>query len=138
MNTCPANKCAEGQYYCSAENKCKPAGQTCGVVTCNNNTICEAGESCNCADCNNAADHCGLDTIGQQMICTQDTAPTCYADKFPYCLPACLDGKKLDPVTGTCASVAPAPGPFACTIRRRVGTEAATVSCNTGEVRVSG
>lgn len=38
------------------------------------------------------------------MICTKDTAPVCYTDKFPYCLPACLDGQKLDPATGKCIS----------------------------------
>lgn len=78
------------------------------------------------------------------MICTKDTAPVCYTDKFPYCLPACLNGQKIDPITGQCTSIFPTPttptpaGPFSCTLRRRVGTEVATVACNTGEVRVSG
>lgn len=96
--------CAEGQYFCSAENTCKPAGATCNTLTCNNNNVCDANESCDCSDCNDVVDHCGLDTIGQQMICTKDTAPVCYTDKFPYCLPACLNGQKLDPVTGQCSN----------------------------------
>lgn len=72
---CVASGCAEGQYWCQAENMCKPAGQTCGAVTCNNNNTCEAGESCNCADCTNGgtddADRCAL-SDGVQMICTRD------------------------------------------------------------------
>lgn len=30
--------CSEGQYFCSSENICKPAGQSCGAATCYNNT----------------------------------------------------------------------------------------------------
>lgn len=58
--TCPVAKCAEGQYYCHAELKCKAAGASCGTVTCNNNNVCDANESCDCADCNDKVDHCGL------------------------------------------------------------------------------
>lgn len=54
------DKCSEGEYYCHAEFKCKPAGQTCGTITCNNNSICDINESCDCADCNEKADHCGI------------------------------------------------------------------------------
>lgn len=77
---CVASGCAEGQYWCQAENMCKPAGQTCGAVTCNNNNTCEAGESCNCADCTNGgtddADKCGLTSAGAQMVCTKDVKNT--------------------------------------------------------------
>ncbi len=72
------------------------------TATCNNNNICDKNESCNCPDCNDKIDHCGIDGLGQQLICTKDTAPKCYTDKFPYCLPACLNGYKLDTVTNTC------------------------------------
>ena len=41
-------------------------------ITCNNNTICDANESCNCADCNGEPDHCGLSGTAQ-LICTKDT-----------------------------------------------------------------
>lgn len=83
--------CSEGEYYCHAELKCKAAGAACGTVTCNYNNVCDTNESCDCADCNEKVDHCGLSSTGEQMICTKDTAPTCYTDKFPYCLSACLD-----------------------------------------------
>ena len=62
------------------------------VAQCNNNNVCDAGESCNCGDCNDQIDHCGVNPSGQQLICTKDTAPQCFTDKFPYCLSACLDG----------------------------------------------
>lgn len=32
-----ATTCSEGQYFCTAENACKPAGQSCGIATCDNN-----------------------------------------------------------------------------------------------------
>lgn len=77
--------CAAGQYWCQAENMCKPAGQSCSAVTCNNNNTCEAGESCNCGDCTNGgtddADKCGLSN-GVQMICTQDKDNTTTAGAF--------------------------------------------------------
>jgi hypothetical protein len=44
-----------------------------------------------------------MDTIGQQMICTKDTAVSCYTDKFPYCLPACLDGYVMN-ASGQCVA----------------------------------
>lgn len=34
----------------------------------------------------------------------------CYTDKFPYCLPACLNGYKLDTATNTCQPNTPACG----------------------------
>ncbi len=75
-----ASGCAEGQYYCSTEDVCKPAGQTCSTVTCNNNNTCEAGESCNCGDCTNGGaddkDKCGLTSTGAQMVCTKDAKNT--------------------------------------------------------------
>lgn len=37
-DTCVASGCAEGQYWCQAENICKLAGQTCNATTCNTNT----------------------------------------------------------------------------------------------------
>lgn len=49
--TCVANRCTEGQYYCAAEDTCKPASQPCSSVTCNRNNICDADESCDCSDC---------------------------------------------------------------------------------------
>lgn len=63
--TCVSNLCAEGQYYCSAENTCKPAGQPCSEITCNYDNKCDVGESCNCRDCttgvlDNDKDQCGL------------------------------------------------------------------------------
>jgi hypothetical protein len=64
--------------------------------------MCDIGESCDCADCNEVADHCGIDGSGQQMVCTKDTIPTCYTDKFPYCLPACLNGYKYDATANKC------------------------------------
>lgn len=78
--TCVENGCAEGQYWCANENLCKPAGQSCGAVTCNNNNTCETGESCNCADCTNGGtddkDRCGLTATGAQMACTKDVKNT--------------------------------------------------------------
>lgn len=65
--------CAEGEYYCHAELKCKAAGASCGTVTCNNNNVCDTNESCDCADCNEKVDHCGLSSAGEQLICTKDT-----------------------------------------------------------------
>lgn len=62
------------------------------VATCNNNGTCDTNESCNCADCNDKADHCAINGTGEQLICTKDTTPPCFTDKFPYCFPACLDG----------------------------------------------
>lgn len=49
--TCVGNRCTEGQYYCAAENICKPASQSCSSITCNKNNICDADESCDCSDC---------------------------------------------------------------------------------------
>lgn len=37
------------------------------------------------------------------MICTKDTTPPCYTDKFPYCLSGCLDGYKID-ASGQCVA----------------------------------
>lgn len=92
-SSCMADKCVEGQYYCLSENKCKPANQACGTVTCDYDTVCDANESCDCSDCNEKVDHCGKDGTGQQLICTKDTVEPCFTDKFPYCLSsACLDG----------------------------------------------
>lgn len=52
--------CGQGKYFCFSDNTCKLANQSCGTLTCNNNGMCDRGESCNCADCNSEADHCGL------------------------------------------------------------------------------
>lgn len=83
--------------------ECRPKSAT----TCNNNSVCDTNESCDCADCNEQVDHCGIDGLGQQMICTKDTAEKCYTDKFPYCLSGCLDGYKMD-VGGQCVQNFPA------------------------------
>lgn len=95
QNKCVPNGCAEGQYYCHAELKCKPANETCGTVTCNNNGTCDFNESCDCADCNGQIDHCGI-VGGQQLYCAKDPAPQCYTDRFPYCFPICLDGYTMN------------------------------------------
>lgn len=129
--------CAEGQYFCSTENICKPAGATCSTVTCNNNNVCDANESCNCSDCNQAIDHCGKNGSGQQLICTKDTAEKCYTDKFPYCLPACLDGYKMNSVTGKCEGTAPVV-PTTCVNRSVNGTNSAIATCQTTEIRMGG
>ena len=100
-----STRCSEGQHYCATENICKPASESCGSVTCNNNNTCDANESCDCSDCNGQIDHCGLNGSGQQLYCTKDTTPACFTDKFPYCLSsACLDGYKFDTTTGQCVS----------------------------------
>lgn len=101
--TCVSNLCAEGQYYCSAENTCKPAGQPCSTITCNYNNTCEVGESCNCSDCTtgvlaNDKDQCGLSSTGEQLYCTKDSVVASNTT-FPFCLPACLDGQAC---TTTC------------------------------------
>ncbi len=70
--TCEIVGCGEGQYYCHAESKCKPANQVCGTLTCNNDGMCNEYESCNCADCNQVADHCATNTAGQQLLCSKD------------------------------------------------------------------
>lgn len=82
-NQCVAkavDKCLEGQYYCHSELKCKPAGATCGTVTCNNNNVCDTNESCDCADCTNGGtddkDKCGFASTGAQMVCTKDVKNT--------------------------------------------------------------
>lgn len=46
-------------------------------------------------------DHCGLNASSQQLYCARDIA-TCYTDKFPYCLSACLDGYTFDTITNQC------------------------------------
>lgn len=131
------DKCLEGQYYCHAELKCKAANETCGTVTCNNNGTCDLNESCDCADCNDKVDHCGIDGLGQQLICTKDTAEKCYTDKFPYCLSGCLDGYKMDAngqcVLDTSSFVAPT-----CTNRSVNGTNTAIATCQSDEVRTGG
>lgn len=101
QNKCVSQTCSEGQYYCHAELKCKPANQTCGTVTCNINGTCNEFESCDCADCNGQIDHCGI-VNGEQLFCTKDPAPQCYTDRFPYCFPLCLDGYTLDTATNQC------------------------------------
>jgi len=77
--TCPG-ACQAGQYWCNSENTCKPAGQSCGTLTCNNNNVCDTGESCNCGDCTNGGaddkDRCGLTSTGAQMVCTKDKQNT--------------------------------------------------------------
>lgn len=100
--------------------------------------MCDTNESCDCADCNEKADHCGIDGT-TQLICTKDTAPTCYSDKFPYCFPACLDGYTRN-ASGQCVATGTpsTTESLSCTVRRRVGTEVATAQCNPGEVRVGG
>ena len=40
---------------------------------------------------------------GEQLICTKDTTPPCFTDKFPYCLSACLDGYTRN-ASGQCVS----------------------------------
>lgn len=73
------------------------------------------------------------------MICTKDTAPTCYTDKFPYCLPACLDGATYDTTTGQCVSqVSSTPFPLSCTNRSVAGTTTAIATCQTNEVLAGG
>lgn len=101
--TCASNLCAEGQYFCSAENACKPAGQPCSTITCNKNNTCDVGESCNCSDCTqgnllNDKDQCGLSLTGEQLYCTKDSINSTNTT-FPFCLPACLDGQAC---TTTC------------------------------------
>jgi hypothetical protein len=54
--TCVSDLCTEGQYFCSAEDKCKPAKESCSTITCDNDATCEVGESCNCGDCTNGGD----------------------------------------------------------------------------------
>lgn len=61
---CEVPWCEEGQYYCSSEEICKTAGESCGTFSCNNDAFCDANESCNCSDCNNVIDHCGFDVEG--------------------------------------------------------------------------
>lgn len=94
--TCASDLCAEGQYFCSAENICKPAGQSCSAITCNKNNVCEVGESCNCSDCTDGdadnTDKCGLSAGGQQLFCTKDSVISDNTS-FPFCFPACLDGQ---------------------------------------------
>lgn len=101
--TCASNLCAEGQYFCSAESICKPAGQPCSAVTCDQDNVCEVGESCNCSDCttgvlSNDKDQCGLSSTGEQLYCTKDSVVASNTT-FPFCLPACLDGQAC---TTTC------------------------------------
>lgn len=73
---------------------------------CNNNAVCETNESCNCADCNDQIDHCGVKGTDEQLICTKDTTPPCFSDKFPYCFPACLDGYTRN-ASGQCVTNSP-------------------------------
>ena len=91
--------------------ECRPKVTT----TCNNNNTCDTNESCDCADCNEKADHCGLSGTGEQLICTKDTAPACYTDKFPYCLSGCLDGYKMD-ANGQCVNNSTVPDSSSRTI----------------------
>lgn len=56
------------------------------------------------------------------MICTKDTAPTCYTDKFPYCLSGCLDGYKMD-TNGQCVPIVPLGVPQNCSVRSVQGIE---------------
>ena len=104
-------------------------------MTCNNNGTCDLNESCDCADCNEQVDHCGIDGLGQQLICTKDTAEKCYTDKFPYCLSGCLDGYKMDE-GGQCVPTIPIGIPQSCTVRSVQGIEGSVALCNAGEVRV--
>lgn len=133
-------KCAEGEYYCHAELKCKPANETCGTVTCDYDTVCDANESCDCSDCNEKVDHCGKDGTGQQLICTKDTVEPCFTDKFPYCLSsACLDGYTYDTTTRTCVAgttppVVIPPVPTTCVNRSVAGTTTAIATCQVDEV----
>ncbi len=101
--TCVSNTCDEGSYFCSAENMCKPAGQPCSAITCDKDTVCEVGESCNCSDCTtgvltNDKDQCGLGLEGEQLYCTKDSVVASNT-RFPFCLPACLDDQAC---TTTC------------------------------------
>lgn len=51
---------------------CKNAGEACGVLTCNNDMVCDTEESCDCSDCNSQIDHCGVSVTGQQLYCATD------------------------------------------------------------------
>lgn len=103
------------------------------VATCNGNGLCDANESCNCADCNDKADHCSINGTGEQLICTKDTTPPCFTDKFPYCFPACLDGYTRN-ASGQCvASVVP---DITYTYRTATGGNTAIATCQIGEMLV--
>lgn len=39
VNTCPVPGCAEGEYYCHAELKCKPANEACQAVVCEDKKV---------------------------------------------------------------------------------------------------
>ena len=84
------------------------------VATCNGNGLCDTNESCNCADCNNKFDHCAINGTGEQLICTKDTTPPCFTDKFPYCFPACLDGYTRN-ASGQCVINTTTSGGLSCT-----------------------
>lgn len=83
-------------------------------------------------------DHCAINGTGEQLICTKDTTPPCFADKFPYCFPACLDGYTRD-ASGQCVAVTALPTEsLSCALRASYGTELTIVQCNAGETRVGG
>lgn len=107
--TCPGS-CQAGQYWCNSENACKPAGQSCGALTCNNNNICDTGESCNCGDCTNGGvddkDRCGLTSTGTQMVCTKDKQNTTTPGGFD----ATTAQANFDIVNGKLATYLSAPG----------------------------
>ena len=71
------------------------------------------------------------------MLCTRDTEPVCYTDKFPYCLSACLDGY-IKNASGQCVLDTASLVPPSCTIRSTDGMTTAMVSCQSDEVLTGG
>lgn len=110
--------CGEGQYWCSTEAVCKNGNEPCGIVTCNNDAVCDLEESCDCADCNDQIDHCGLNTNGQQLFCSKDSATESLG---------CPDGFILDANDVCIPSSTPVSGSF-----QRFDAQSSFASAHTG------
>ena len=63
-------------------------------ITCNNNRVCDTGESCTCEDCHGAQDSCGVPLICEPNIETCEACP--FLTVFNPILGVCEDG------TGDC------------------------------------
>ena len=72
--TCPEDSGCDDGTVCCGDGSCGTSGDpACPPAPCNNNGICERGESCNCPDCDGYQDSCANGLVCWDGGCTGNT-----------------------------------------------------------------